>query len=217
MTAQHAHRRTSRALAAAVLATAGLLLAPGAAHADHEDPPTNQELLEECGKSTDVCEFRPEGEPERFLGEKQLVVDDAVNCTSVEQRQTRRWERSSGSSLSTGFAAGADVEFPGIFKAAVEVQYGHEWSWDSTVGGEVALFVKPGKVGQMHYQPTMETVRGTYELHFPDRFHGHYIWYVPFEATQNVSKGGNPNEGGDPGAITWDDRDMTEDERALCG
>ncbi|MYQ76040.1 hypothetical protein GTW64_02920 [Streptomyces sp. SID4923] len=43
--------------------------------------------------------------------------------------------------------------------------------------------VRPGEVGRVIREAQMQRVRGTYELHFPDRFYGHYYWYVPFEAT----------------------------------
>ena len=214
MTARTATSRTAAALAAAALTAAGILLTPAAAHADHEDPPTNRELLEKCGNGTDVCEFHPEGEPETHLEPRQLVIDDARNCSTANQQISRNWSTSSGEKNSVGTTISVEGGFFDVFTAKVKHTFGSEWRTGETVGGSQWLTVAPGKVGQMYYTAEMQTVRGTYELHFPDRFHGHYIWYVPFEATQNVSGNGDATSGGNPAAVSWEERDMTDEERA---
>ncbi|MET7935156.1 hypothetical protein [Streptomyces sp. NPDC005322] len=62
----------------------------------------------------------------------------------------------------------------------------------------------------MTREPRTQSVKGTYELHFPDRFYGHYIWYVPFEAT-----GPTPDA---PSTKTQHTRAMTDREKARhCG
>lgn len=66
--------------------------------------------------------------------------------------------------------------------------------------------VRPGEVGWVTREPRTRSVKGTYELHFPDRFYGHYIWYVPFEAT-----GPKPDA---PSTKTQHTRPMTDQEKA---
>jgi hypothetical protein len=52
----------------------------------------------------------------------------------------------------------------------------------------------------------MQKVHGTYEMHFPDKFYDHYIWYQDFDAA------------GSAGDITQHTGPMTDQERAeRCG
>lgn len=62
----------------------------------------------------------------------------------------------------------------------------------------------------MERRPQGEKVRGTYELHFEDRFHGHYIWYVPMEVT-------GPAEERES-TVTPSTKEMTEEGKEVnCG
>ena len=207
-------RRTAAMLAAAAIGATTALLSPTAASADHEDAPTTRELLEACDEITDVCEFHPEGPPTTHTEGAELVIDDARNCSTTDQTVGRVWSHSKGGKNSLGYEVSAEYGFSKVFSVAVKQNYNHEWRWDTTYGGRDETVIAPGRVGQLWYTAEMATVKGRYEMHFPDRFHGHYIWYVPFEATQNVSGNGGAEEGGSSSALMWTDRELTEEERA---
>ena len=198
-----------RALALATASTAltaGALFVPASPALADDAPPTTRDLLAECGESTDYCEFHPEGEEQVHDAERTVVVADVRNCSTVDQNETRRWTNSHGESNSVGVEVKAEMKFADVFTAGITTKYGHEWKWEKSTAEESRLTVAPGKVGQLTQVAQARTVKGTYELHFGDRYHGHYYWYVPFESTTVL----------DTGAVEYSDRDMTEEEKASC-
>lgn len=207
--------RTRLTVLLAAAATAGsLLMAPTAAQAqqakDHEDPPTARELLEKCEDGTDVCDFHPDSAPETFKGDSHQVGDSAFNCTQDNQMSSVAWSDTTSESTSVGLSLSVEAGYADVFKVSLETSYDQTWSSSHTETETTSLEVRPGEVGTINRAPQMQRVTGTYELHFPDRFHGHYYWYVPFEAVGPVPEGTSTK--------TQHTRPMTDEERAEhCG
>ena len=179
-----------------------------AATADHEDPPTTRELLEKCNNGTDSCEFHPDGQPEYATGEKHQVGDPVFNCTDGLQRFSVEWSDTTSQSNSAGLSMTTEAGFGKAFKISYEQTYQHTWEESHTTTQTTNVDTKPHQVGSVERAPQMQKVKGTYELRFPDKFHGHYIWYVPMEVT------GPAPDSSD--AISQHVRDMTEEEKAQC-
>ncbi|WP_150245893.1 hypothetical protein [Nocardiopsis quinghaiensis] len=196
--------RTLAAGTAAGLA-AVLALTPAPAAADHEQNPTVRELLERCGEGTDVCEFHPSGQPEYFQNASEPVGSPVYNCTDHEQLSMVQWSETTGESNSVNLSMTAT--FGAIFKQSFSVSYGHEWSSSHTQSQRTQVVAQPGEVARVYYGPRMQRVHGTYELHFPDREWGHYVWYAPFTA-----EGPAENQGS---TVTQSTRPMTDEERSV--
>jgi hypothetical protein len=201
--------RTRLAVLLAAMATAGSVALAPAAQAD-EEPPTIRELLDKCDNGTDSCVFHPDGPATDSMGEAHQVGDSAYNCTSDLQRSSISWADTTGESNSVGVSLSAEAGFADVFKVSIETSYGHTWESSHTETATTNVDVRPGEVGWVTRESQMQRVTGTYELHFPDRFRGHYIWYAPFDAT-----GPKPDA---PSTKTQHTRPMTEQEKAEhCG
>lgn len=198
-------RKTISTLAALVMGGSVALAIASPAHA--EDPPTNRELIEKCGEDTDLCEFRPSGSPEIIQNTTEPVGSPVFNCTDREQTSSVSWSETVGESNSVDLSMSAT--FGEIFKQSFEISYGYEWGESHTESQTTEVTAQPGEVAQVFYGAAMQVVEGTYEMHFEDAFKGHYIWYVPFEATGPAD---NQSD-----TVTQSTRDMTDDERdAFC-
>ncbi|WNI21046.1 hypothetical protein [Streptomyces sp. ITFR-16] len=194
---------------AALTTAAGVFLAvPGAAQA--EEQPTIRELLDKCDNGTDSCVFHPEGDLEEFTGESHQVGDSAFNCTQDNQSSSVTWSDTTGESNSVGVSLSVDYGFAEVFKVSIQTTYQHTWESSHTESEMTTVNVRPGEVGWVTREAQMQRVRGTYELHFPDRFYGHYYWYVPFEATGPLPDASSTK--------TQHTRAMTEQEKSEhCG
>jgi len=194
-----------RIAAAGAVVAAGLLVVPPA---QAEDEPTTRELLEKCNNGTDSCEFHPEGEPEYFQNAEQQVGAPTFNCTDRKQRMTVSWSDTTSESNSVGMSM--ESSFGEVFKVSFKATYGHEWTSSHTETQQTNIDVSGGQVGRVYHGPKMQKVKGTYELHFEDKFHGHYIWYVPMEVTGPADD--------QQGTVTQSTAPMTDEERAAnCG
>ncbi|HEY1135680.1 MAG TPA: hypothetical protein VGE77_13985 [Nocardioides sp.] len=150
--------------------------AGGVGIADHEGNPSAAELLEQCENGIDYCEFHPSGENIQ-RGDYQLA-GTAENCTSDTQDRAISWSRTEGETNSLGFSISASTGVKGIFEASVTSTYNHEWSWTETNTNTVTQTVSPGKAVAIHVAADRSTVTGQWELHFGDRYEGHYYWYI---------------------------------------
>ncbi|WP_017558185.1 hypothetical protein [Nocardiopsis baichengensis] len=198
-----------RTMLACGSAAAAFVLAAGAAapaHADHEDTPTVRQLLEKCDNGTDVCDFHPEGPVREHQAARHAVGAPVYNCTDREQLMSVGWSDTTSESNSVGLSLGGEYGFAEVFTVSFKVTYGHEWTHSHTESQTTTVATGPGEVGRVYVGPRMQTVKGTYELHFPDRYYGHYYWYAPFEAT-------GPTDD-QSGTITQSTRPMTSEERA---
>ncbi len=198
-------------LAAALATVGGAVLAPTAAQAaPAEDKPTIRELLMKCDNGSDVCVFHPDGPPQVSMGPAHQVGAAAYNCTQDMQRSAVGWSDTTGESNSVGISMSAEYGFTEVFKVTIEASYEHTWSSSHTESGTTYIDVRPGEVGWVTREAQLQTVSGTYELHFPDRYYGHYYWYAPFTAT-----GPMPDA---PSTKTQHTRPMTDREHAdHCG
>ncbi len=203
-------RRTSTVLCAAAVAVAGAVAAPPtAARADHQGAPSVRELLELCGVETDVCEFHPGGEPELFAAPSRVVGSEVFNCTSGRQDMAVIWSDTTSQSNSVGLTLTTEAGFGEVFSVSYEQSFEHTWTTSHTETQTTYVNTAPGEVGWVERQPRMQRVHGTYELHFPDREWGHYVWYAPFTVEGPVP--GSPDD-----VVTQNVRPMTGAERAAC-
>ena len=203
------NRRVRISVLLAALATAGATaLAPTVAQA--EEQPTARELLDKCDNGTDSCVFHPDGPPSDSMGEAHQVGDSAFNCTQDLQRSTVGWSDTTGESNSLGVSLSAEYGFSEVFKVTIQTSYEHTWESSHTEEQQTNVEVKPGEVGWITREAAMEEVQGTYEMHFEDKFYGHYIWYVPFDATGPKADA--------PSTKTQHTRPMTDEEKSQhCG
>lgn len=197
----------------AAITTAALLCAASAltaAPAFAADGPTGRELLEKCDNGTDTCTFHPYGPPETFRGDVHQVGDATFNCTADLQRSTVSWRETTGESNSFGVSVSAEAGFGEVFKVSIETSYQHTWETSSTVGQDDSIDVRPGEKGWIERATEMSRVKGQYEMHFPDKYYDHYIWYQDFEAVGPVKDA--------KGLITKKTAVMTPEEKAQhCG
>lgn len=191
-----------------LLTAAGLVLTAPGASAD--GGPTARELLDKCDNGTDSCVFHPAGPPEEHTGAGHQVGEAAFNCTGDLQRSTVNWSDTTGESNSFGVSLSAEYGFSEVFKVSIETSYQHTWESSHTEGQATNVDVRPGEKGWVERAPKMQKVHGTYEMHFPDKFYDHYIWYQDFDADGPVP--------GSTGDITQHTAPMTDQERAEhCG
>jgi hypothetical protein len=196
------------ALTGAALLCAATTLTASSAYA--ADRPTGRELLDRCNNGTDSCVFHPHGAPETFRGDVHQVGDTVFNCTADLQRSTVKWSETTGESNSFGVSLSAEYGFSDVFKVSIETSYQHTWESSSTVGQDDSIDVKPGEKGWVERATEMNRVKGQYEMHFPDRYYDHYIWYQDFEAVGPVKDA--------PGLITKKTAVMTPEEKSQhCG
>ncbi|MET9670321.1 hypothetical protein ABZY19_34000 [Streptomyces sp. NPDC006475] len=204
----HVLNRARWAGVLALLVVGSSLVAVPGAQAD-DGPPTDRELLAKCDNGTRKCVFHPTGDLSIAPGEHREVGDRAYNCTEDDQTSTRTWEDTTGESNSLKISLKQEFEaeflFIKIFKMSFEQSFGRTWSSSHTEGTTTSLNVPGGEVGWVTRAPKMQTVKGTVELIFKDRFHGKRYWYVPFEAT-------GPAEG-EPSVKTQRTRPITAEER----
>ncbi|MEV8378483.1 hypothetical protein AB0P21_37440 [Kribbella sp. NPDC056861] len=197
----------------AAITTAALLCAATtltAAPAFAADGPTGRELLEKCDQGTDTCTFHPYGPPEVFRGDVHQVGDAVYNCTADLQRSTVKWSETTGESNSFGVSVSAEYGFSEVFKVSIETSYQHTWETSSTVGQDDSVDVRPGEKGWVERATEMSRVKGQYEMHFPDKYYDHYIWYQEFEAVGPVKDA--------KGLITKKTAPMSAEEKAQhCG
>ncbi|MFR9676820.1 hypothetical protein [Streptomyces sp. TR06-5] len=200
--------RTRVGVLAAALATVGSAALAPVAHA--EETPTARQLLMKCDNGSDVCIFHPDGPPQISMGPSHQVGDSAFNCTQDTQRSGVGWSDTTGETNSVGLSMSAEYGFGEVFKVTVEASYEHTWSNSHTETDTTYIDVRPNEVGWVTREAQMQTVTGTYELHFPDPYYGHYYWYVPFTATGPVPDA--------PSTKTQHTRAMTGQEQAShCG
>jgi hypothetical protein len=155
---------------------AALLSAPPAG-ASPADDPTSRELLEKCNHGTDSCVFHPEGAPTVFRGAYRLA-GGATNCTQDNIKRSVQWSATEHTTNNIGLEMTAGGGFGAAFSASFTTSFGHEWGWSSTKTDTVEAEIGPHRAINVSSAPMDQTIRGKYELRFPNRFRGHYIWYV---------------------------------------
>lgn len=183
--------------------------------ASAEDAPTTLELLEQCNNGTDVCEFHPSGDPELFTTDAHQVGKTILNCGPGTAKQSVAWKEETGESNSVGVSIITSYKFFDVYKAELEISYGHKWGTSESTTQTTDVTVNAGEKGWLVRKTAMQRVSGTYELHFGSRYKGHYYWYVPFSIT-----GAAPGaSGGDNNVVSQMSAPMTDDEKrdAQCG
>ena len=198
------NRRSCAVLASACSLAAVAFASPAAA----AEEPTTRELLEKCDNGTYSCVFHPEGEPEYYTDEAKTVGDPVYNCTDGLQRSAVEWSDTTSQSNSVGLSMTTEDGFGKAFAVSYEQTYEHTWEESHTESQTTNVDTRPAEVGWVERAPQMQKVKGTYELHFEDKFYDHYIWYVPMEVT-------GPAEDSSQ-AVSQHVRPMTDEEQGQC-
>ncbi|WP_256041454.1 hypothetical protein [Cryobacterium sp. SO1] len=190
----------------------GLLLAlVPATGAMAEDTPTTEELLAQC-ESADFCEFTPTSN-ELYVTEAEQVSPLSPNCDPDVVDFQANWSQTKGTTDSVGGSVTASAKVMEVFEVSVEANYSHAWTSTSTTGGFLTLHVPEGNIGYITKATAMNRVTGTYELHFSDRYYGHYYWY-----TAPVTIEGPDTTRPSSEVIQGHNKVMSADERAqFCG
>jgi hypothetical protein len=196
------HRKLK--IGATTLVVAAITTA-GAVSARAEDQPTVQELLEACDWA-DYCAFKP-ADFWQTVSDEHQVGDSAWNCSSTDQALEIGWSETKGSSNSVGVAVTAEASFFETLSVAVETSYSYTWEISHTWGQNAVLSVPPNSVGWVTRGTPEVNTLGQYELHFGERYYGHYYWYV-----DDYVQTGPDTEG--TGQLAYHNRDMTEQEVA---
>lgn len=171
--------------------------------------PTSMELLEKCGDGTDLCEFHVSGAPRVFFGPSEMASQTA-NCTDKDQTASLTWEKTSTSTNSLGVSLKVSWGPTKAFETGFKIAYQHEWISSTTDRDTTLITIPPGHLGQVYVAREMEEVSGKYEMHFGDRFYGHYYWYLPMRVTSPKANGED--------AVIPKSTPMTDRERAsFCG
>jgi hypothetical protein len=169
-----------------------------------EDTPTTAELLDQCG-SADVCQFTPKEEWKTVANEQQ-VGSSYWNCTTGDQQASISWSETKGQSNNVSVSVEVGASFFKVLEAAVTTTYDHGWEFSHTWTENPIVTIPGDNVGWITRGAPMQNVRGDYELHFGDRYYGHYFWYV----TNFVETG--PDSDG-TGQVAFHTRPMTDQEK----
>lgn len=156
--------------------------------------PAPRELLQKCKKGKN-CKFHPAGPPKNFLGKRRKVSGIFNNChNNVKGHSSLSYSQTTGQSNSYGVSLGVQAGYAEVFMVTFTASYDHTWETSKTVSSSADITV-PGhhKAWWIRAAP-MHRWKGIYEMHFANRFYGHYIWYLPFTAT-------GPNENGGHGVL----------------
>lgn len=198
--------RTAGALAALTLG-ASLMTVPQSAFA--ADSPTTKQLLDQCGtRSVDVCDFHPTSYW-TYTGPKHQVGSTAYNCASQTNQHRIDWADTTGTTNSVGVAITATVGFWKVYEASVQVSYGHSWEVSHTDTESNTLNIPAGYKGWIERGTSKQQAEGWYELHFPKRYYGHYIWYV-----NNYKSSGFNKDNPKAGYVNFKDAPMSSGERS---
>ncbi|WP_285758914.1 hypothetical protein [Nocardiopsis ansamitocini] len=132
------------------------------------------------------------------------------NCTDGVQWSDVAWSEATGQSNSVGVSMTAEAGFGTVFSVSYEQTYRETWESSHTESQTTNVDTGPKEVGWVERAPRMEWVAGQYEMRLGSRFHGHYYWYVPFEATGPADE--------QSGTVPQSSTPMSDGERAAhCG
>ncbi|NEB03451.1 hypothetical protein [Streptomyces sp. SID13726] len=206
-------RRLTRAAGVATALTLGasLMAVPQTAFA--ADSPTTQDLLSKCGTSSvDLCEFHATTYW-TYTGPNHQVGTTAYNCASQTNQHRIDWSDTTGTTDSVGVSISASAGFWKVYEASVELSYGHSWETSHTDTESNTINIPAGYKGWIERGTAKQQAEGWYELHFPSRYYGHYIWYV-----NNYKSSGFNQDNPSSGYVNFKDAKMTSSERSShCG
>jgi hypothetical protein len=199
-------KRLSRTagIVSALTVGASLLAAPSASA---EDTPSSRQLLEACDWA-DLCEFHPQSYS-TYTGPNHQVGSTAFNCASQTGQHRIDWADTTSSTNSLGVSIGVSAKFWEVYEASVEATYKHDWTVSHTDTESDTVNIPPGFKGWLERGTAMQQATGWYEIHFPDRYYGHYVWYI-----HDYQSSGAAGDRHDLGYVNHKDAPMTPDERA---
>jgi hypothetical protein len=203
-----------------VIAAIGVISALGAEislpqFAQAYDTPSSLELVKKCNAGTDSCTFHPDAGPKVYAGDPHQIGSTLFNCGPGPASKSVSWTDTSGESNSIGISfvhaeEGSVAGVFGAFKSEFEITYGHRWGSSESTSRATDVKVDAGHKGWLVRASPMQSITGTYELHFKKRFYGHYYWYVPFTVT------GPAPEASDVDVVSQHEEPMSAQEMTQC-
>lgn len=187
----------------AALAMGASLIGAPQAFADSDPGVAN--LLNACSWA-DSCQFHPQSFW-TYTGPVHQVSQLQFNCTNANSTQSVNWSETTSSANSVGVNISATYKFSLVFEASVEASYSHTWTTANTFGETDQVTITPGRVGWIERGTAKQEAIGQYEIHFRNRYYGHYIWYI------NNYRESGPNPNAPKGYVNVQSRPMTSSER----
>ncbi|MGW0820077.1 hypothetical protein [Streptomyces sp. NPDC002845] len=140
-----------------------------------EDPPTDQELLDAC-QGADVCQYNVTS-TSRYPGPEHVVGDIVINCEPETVTRNITWSDTTKASANVNLSLAGKVGFLSVLNASFTASLGVGFESSHTTSESFTETLRPfSKSEVVRAAPMMATV-GDWELHFPSRFHGHFIWF----------------------------------------
>lgn len=200
-------KTTRIALVASAIGALLLTVFPVSA-AQAADTPTTEELLALCA-TADYCKFTPTSN-EPFVSDQEVVSTPVANCDRRPVDAWINWSQTKTNSDSVGGSITGSADILEIYKVAIEVNYNHTWTTSQTSGSAVTVHIPQGNIGYVTKATAMSRVTGTWELHFANRFYGHYYWY-----TAPVTIEGPDTTQPNSGIVLPHNGPMTDSQRTL--
>lgn len=140
-----------------------------------DTPPTDQELLDECGNA-DVCTYTVKSTL-RYPGPEHVVGDKVINCEPETITRQITWTDTTTASTNINLSIGVGSALQEVINASFNASLGLNFEDSHTTSQTFNETLRPfSKAEIVRATPMMATV-GDWELHFPSRFRGHFIWF----------------------------------------
>ncbi|MET8983135.1 hypothetical protein ABZX85_46935 [Streptomyces sp. NPDC004539] len=166
-------RRTASA-GMSVLA-AGALLAMATTSASAETVPTHEQLLSQC-KKADVCKFTPTQLSTGMIGPEHQVGNTIINCGGTVDR-TWSWSETTAEQEQVGLSLSTTAQLLDILNGAASINFSRNFDKSHTTSESITQHMTPFTMAWTTRATGEQVITGDWELHFPSRFYGHYIWY----------------------------------------
>ncbi|MET8983129.1 hypothetical protein ABZX85_46900 [Streptomyces sp. NPDC004539] len=167
-------RRTAAVLGAA-LGVAGALLAATPVTANAADPlPSEEDLLSHCN-TADYCKYTAKA-LDSAIGPKHQVGNKVINCAGTVHR-TWSWSETTSQTTNASISSTLASALWEPVSLAATASFGKSFEKSHTHTVTVDRTMEPFTMAYITRGTGYNIIYGDWELHFPNRFHGHYVWY----------------------------------------
>ncbi|MER5918195.1 hypothetical protein ABT124_50200 [Streptomyces sp. NPDC001982] len=153
---------------------AGVLLGTAATSASAATGPTEEQLLSQCAKA-DVCKFTATS-LNQGVGPEHNVGPRIVNCGGTVQRSWS-WSETIGQTTNASISATVASALWEPINVSATATFGKTFEKSHTTSETINQTMIPFTMASTTRAAGMQIIMGDWELHFPNRFFGHYIWY----------------------------------------
>lgn len=143
--------------------------------ATDEKPPTDQELLDAC-QGADLCKYTVKS-TSRYPGPEHVVGDQVINCEPEAVTREINWTDTTQATTNIDLSFTTSAGFLNALNASFTAAAGFSFESSHSTSQSFTETLRPfSKSEVVRAAPIVATV-GDWELHFPSRFHGHFIWF----------------------------------------